>query len=114
MPDRRDAAALAAAGAAAPDRLHLLRRHRRRPGALAATVAAGGTDRAPAGAAAARPNGPSPIPTARSSTSSSELSDDLRTVTGTQTVAFTPDPATDELVFRLLPNAPDSAPAGNG
>jgi hypothetical protein len=41
------------------------------------------------------------------------LEDDLRTVTGTQTVVFTADVATDELVFRLVPNAPDSAAAGN-
>jgi hypothetical protein len=41
------------------------------------------------------------------------LEDDLETVTGTETVVFTPDVATDELVFRLVPNAPDSAAAGN-
>jgi Peptidase family M1 domain len=41
------------------------------------------------------------------------LEDDLRTVTGTQTVVFTPDRPTGELVFRLLPNTPDSAAAGN-
>jgi hypothetical protein len=41
------------------------------------------------------------------------LEDDLRTVTGTQTVVFTPDLPTDELVFRLVPNAPDSSSAGN-
>ncbi|GAA3155467.1 hypothetical protein GCM10010531_03420 [Blastococcus jejuensis] len=41
------------------------------------------------------------------------LEDDLVTVTGTESVAFTPDVATDELVFRLVPNAPDSASAGN-
>jgi hypothetical protein len=41
------------------------------------------------------------------------LEDDLQTVTGTQTVVFTPDVATDELVFRLVPNAPDSSSAGN-
>jgi len=40
------------------------------------------------------------------------LADDLRTVTGTETVTFTPDLPTDELVFRLVPNGPDSAPAG--
>jgi hypothetical protein len=38
------------------------------------------------------------------------LEDDLRTVTGTQTVTFTPDLPTDELVFRLVPNAPDGGP----
>lgn len=41
------------------------------------------------------------------------LEDDLETVTGTQAVVFTPDVATDELVFRLVPNAPDSASTGN-
>ena len=41
------------------------------------------------------------------------LEDDLRTVTGTQTVVFTPDRPTGELVFRLLPNAPESAETGN-
>ena len=41
------------------------------------------------------------------------LEDDLRTVTGTQTVVFTPDRPTGELVFRLLPNTPESAAAGN-
>jgi Peptidase family M1 domain len=41
------------------------------------------------------------------------LSDDLRTVTGTEIVVFTPDVPTDELVFRLVPNAPDTAADGN-
>jgi hypothetical protein len=41
------------------------------------------------------------------------LEDDLRTVTGTQTVVFTPDRPTGELVFRLLPNTQESAVAGN-
>jgi hypothetical protein len=41
------------------------------------------------------------------------LEDDLTTVTGTETVVFTPDEDTRELVFRLVPNAPDSAAAGN-
>ena len=41
------------------------------------------------------------------------LEDDLRTVTGSQTVVFTPDRPTGELVFRLVPNAPESAGAGN-
>jgi hypothetical protein len=41
------------------------------------------------------------------------LEDDLVTVTGPESVAFTPDVATDELVFRLVPNAPDSAAVGN-
>ena len=38
------------------------------------------------------------------------LDDDMRTVTGTETVTFTPDLPTDELVFRLVPNAPDGGP----
>jgi hypothetical protein len=37
------------------------------------------------------------------------LDDDLRTVTGTETVTFTPDLPVDELWFRLIPNAPQSA-----
>ncbi|HEX2074443.1 MAG TPA: M1 family aminopeptidase [Geodermatophilus sp.] len=41
------------------------------------------------------------------------LADDLSTVTGTETVVFTPDLPTDELVFRLVANAPDAAEAGN-
>ncbi|MFP5372331.1 MAG: M1 family aminopeptidase, partial [Actinomycetes bacterium] len=41
------------------------------------------------------------------------LEDDLRTVTGTQTVVFTPDRPTDELVFRLVPNSPESAERGS-
>nr|WP_281372176.1 M1 family aminopeptidase [Modestobacter versicolor] len=41
------------------------------------------------------------------------LADDLRTVTGTETVVFTPDLPTDELVFRLVPNGPDATALGN-
>jgi hypothetical protein len=41
------------------------------------------------------------------------LEDDRVTVTGTETVVFTPDRRVGELVFRLVPNGPDSAPAGN-
>jgi hypothetical protein len=41
------------------------------------------------------------------------LSDDLRTVTGTEDVRFTPDLATSELVFRLVPNDPGSSRSGN-
>lgn len=43
------------------------------------------------------------------------LADDRRTVTGTGTerVVFTPDVATDELVFRLVANAQESHAAGN-
>jgi hypothetical protein len=41
------------------------------------------------------------------------LADDRRSVTGTETVVFTPDRDVRELVFRLVPNGPDSARAGN-
>jgi hypothetical protein len=41
------------------------------------------------------------------------LGDDLRTVTGTETVVFTPDLPTGELVFRLVPNGPDATALGN-
>jgi hypothetical protein len=41
------------------------------------------------------------------------LEDDGVTVTGTETVVFTPDRRVGELVFRLVPNGPDSAPDGN-
>ena len=41
------------------------------------------------------------------------LSDDGKTVTGTETVTFTPDRDTDRLVFRLVPNGPVSAEEGN-
>jgi hypothetical protein len=40
------------------------------------------------------------------------LAEDRRTVTGTERVVFTPDLATDELVFRLVANSPGSAEAG--
>ncbi|PWW22736.1 peptidase M1-like protein [Geodermatophilus normandii] len=41
------------------------------------------------------------------------LSDDRQTVTGTETVVFTPDVATDEMVFRLVPNGPGATELGN-
>jgi hypothetical protein len=41
------------------------------------------------------------------------LADDRATVTGTERVVFTADRRVRELVFRLVPNGPDSAPAGN-
>jgi hypothetical protein len=41
------------------------------------------------------------------------LADDRRSVTGTETVRFTPDRDVRELVFRLVPNGPRSASAGN-
>ncbi|RBY77020.1 peptidase M1 [Blastococcus sp. TF02-09] len=37
------------------------------------------------------------------------LEDDRRTVTGTEAVAFTPDMPVEEVWFRLIPNAPQSA-----
>jgi hypothetical protein len=41
------------------------------------------------------------------------LADDGASVTGTERVVFTPDRDVQEMVFRLVPNGPDSAPAGN-
>jgi len=41
------------------------------------------------------------------------LAENLRVVTGSESVQFTPDLPTDELVFRLVPNGPVSAPFGN-
>jgi hypothetical protein len=41
------------------------------------------------------------------------LEDDRTTVTGTETVVFTPDRDTGELVFRLIPNGPEPAADGN-
>lgn len=41
------------------------------------------------------------------------LEDDRVTVTGTEKVEFTPDLDVQELVFRLVPNGPDSAPNGS-
>ena len=41
------------------------------------------------------------------------LENDRVTVTGTETVVFTPDRRVGELVFRLVPNGIDSAPEGN-
>jgi hypothetical protein len=41
------------------------------------------------------------------------LADDRATVTGTERVAFTPDTSVRQMVFRLVPNGPDSAPNGN-
>ena len=41
------------------------------------------------------------------------LADDRTTVTGTETVDFTPDKDVGELVFRLIPNGPEPAAGGN-
>ena len=96
-------------------------------GVLAAVLLAGCTsfaqtvaaerERAPqaAGAEATTP-GPGGCPAARADADpdrpridlSFELADDLVTVGGEEEVVFTPDVATDELVFRLVPNAPGS------
>lgn len=42
-----------------------------------------------------------------------DLAEDLRTVTGTEDVTFTPDRPVTELVFRLTPNTAPSAAVGN-
>ena len=79
----------------------------------------------PTGTAAAPSSSPTPAdggcPAARAAPDpdrpvielSFSLAEDRRTVTGTERVTFTPDRATDELVFRLVANAPDSSAAGN-
>jgi hypothetical protein len=41
------------------------------------------------------------------------LGDDRSTVTGTEKVTFTPNRRVEEMLFRLVPNGPDSAPDGN-
>lgn len=67
----------------------------------------------PVGAAACPAQRAEPDPDRPRISLDMRLEDDLVTVTGTETVFFTPDLDTDELVFRLVPNAPDSAAAGN-
>lgn len=75
------------------------------------------TSAAPATAGPPRPHCPAdraePDPARPRVTLDFRLADDRRTVTGTETVVFTPDLATDRLVFRLVPNGLDSAAAGN-
>lgn len=61
----------------------------------------------------APPHAHSRIPRGRAWPSTCALSDDLHTVTGTETVRFTPDRPLSQLVFRLVPNDPGSATAGN-
>ena len=73
-------------------------------GAPAPTTSAAGA--CPAGRAAPDPD--RPVVDLRFS-----LGEDRRTVTGTETVVFTPDLPTAELVFRLVPNGPDTTAAGN-
>ena len=72
----------------------------------AAPAGSAGPQRCPAGRAAPDPHRPRIDLDFR-------LSDDLRTVTGTEAVRFSPDRATGELVFRLVPNGPGSSAAGN-
>ncbi len=67
----------------------------------------------PVGAAACPAERAEPDPDRPRISLDMRLEDDLVTVTGTETVVFTPDLDIDELVFRLVPNAPDSAAAGN-
>ena len=75
-------------------------------GAAAGTTAAPAAQKCPAKRAAPDPHRPRIDLDVR-------LSDDLKTVTGTETVRFTPDRPTGELVFRLLPNGRLSAAVGN-
>jgi Peptidase family M1 domain len=67
----------------------------------------------PVGSAACPTERAAPDPDRPVITLDFRLEDDRRTVTGTETVEFTPDLPVGELVFRLVPNGPDSAPAGN-
>ena len=97
---------------AAPARLHVLRRHARRRGERGGAPAGRGPPPGPT-RRPAPPTGPPPTPTGPGSHLEFRLEDDRRTVTGTETVIFTPDLAVDELVFRLIPNAPDSARTGS-
>jgi hypothetical protein len=75
-------------------------------GASPSTSAGGGRLHCPAPRAAPDPHRPAV-------TLDFRLADDLRTVTGSEDVRFTPDRATAELVFRLVPNGPGSSAAGN-
>jgi Peptidase family M1 domain len=67
----------------------------------------------PVGAAACPTERAEPDPDRPVVTLDFHLEDDRTTVTGTETVEFTPDLPVRELVFRLVANGPDSAPAGN-
>ena len=107
----RRRADLAAAGVLLLLRLHVVRRHGRPPhGHRPPDGRSRGPEprrgRLPGRAGRARP-GPA------GGRLEFRLEDDRVTVTGTETVDFTPDLPVDELVFRLVPNGPDSAPAGN-
>ena len=78
-----------------------------------ATVSAEPSSSLPVGRAACPASRARPDPERPVVTLDFRLADDRRSVTGTETVTFTPDRATGELVFRLVPNGPDSAPAGS-
>ena len=95
---------------APPPRLHVLRGHGDRAGPA---VRAGEPAPEPVGAAACPAERAEPDPDRPVVALDFRLEDDRTTVTGTETVEFTPDLPVRELVFRLVPNGPDSAPAGN-
>src|SRR3954454_13494347 len=81
---------------------------------FADTVAEQSTPSAGAGAGAGRPAERADPDGDRPEVSLDyRLADDRRSVTGTETVVFTPDLDVREVVFRLVPNGPDSAAAGN-
>lgn len=88
---------------------------------LAGCTSFADTASTPGSATSASPTGPLRCPADRAAPDPRRpridldfrLSDDLRTVTGSEAVRFTPDLATDELVFRLVPNGPGSSSAGN-
>ncbi|WP_222271244.1 M1 family aminopeptidase [Modestobacter marinus] len=91
---------------------------------LAGLLTAGCTASEPAAApapASSSPAGPGGCPAERAAPDPDRpvvdlrfsLAEDRRTVTGTETVVFTPDLPTAELVFRLVPNGPDSTARGN-
>ena len=82
----------------------------------AACTAPAGADGepAPATSAAACPGGrAAPDPDRPVVDLAFSLAGDRRTVTGTETVLFTPDLPTAELVFRLVPNGPDATVRGD-
>ena len=62
----------------------------------------------PPAAGYAEPRGDRPVVRLRF-----DVADDLASVTGSETVVFTPDLRVCELVFRLWPNKPETALAGN-
>ncbi len=91
---------------------------------LAGLLAAGCTAAEPTAApapASSSPAGPGSCPAERAAPDPDRpvvdlrfsMAADRRTVTGTETVVFTPDLPTAELVFRLVPNGPDSTARGN-